>query len=62
MDFIKDETLKFEEISVKVIEIKQDSIVFEVLSSGHEKDEGKLMEVPLWYIVSNKDQVKRKFY
>ncbi|MFE4705688.1 hypothetical protein [Peribacillus simplex] len=59
MDFKIGETLKFEEIWVKVVEIKEDAIVFEVLSTGHEGDEGELMEVPMWYIQSNKDQVKR---
>lgn len=59
MDFKIGETLKFEEIWVKVVEIKKDAIVFEVLLTGHEEDEGKLMEVPMWYIQSNKDQVKR---
>ncbi|WP_078410741.1 hypothetical protein [Priestia abyssalis] len=59
MDFKIGETLKFEEIWVKVVEIKEDAIVFEVLSTGHEEDEGELMEVPMWYIQSNKDQVKR---
>lgn len=59
MDFKIGETLKFEEIWVKVVEIKEDAIVFEVLLTGHEEDEGKLMEVPIWYIQSNKDQVKR---
>ncbi|MEC0343871.1 hypothetical protein ABGT24_27430 [Peribacillus frigoritolerans] len=59
MDFKIGETLKFEEILVKVVEIKEDAIVFEVLLTGHEEDEGKLMEVPMWYIQSNKDQVKR---
>ncbi len=59
MDFKIGETLKFEEICVKVVEIKEDAIVFEVLSTGHEEDEGKLMEVPMWYIQSNKDQIKR---
>jgi hypothetical protein len=59
MDFKIGETLKFEEIWVKVVEIKEDAIVFEVLLSGHEEDEGELMEVPMWYIQSNKDQVKR---
>jgi|tagenome__1003787_1003787.scaffolds.fasta_scaffold13416434_1 hypothetical protein len=59
MDFKIGETLKFEEIWVKVVEIKEDAIVFEVLLTGHEEDEGKLMEVPMWYIQSNKDQVKR---
>jgi hypothetical protein len=59
MDFKIGETLKFEEIWVKVVKIKEDAIVFEVLPTGHEEDEGKLMEVPMWYIQSNKDQVKR---
>ncbi|MEI2471379.1 hypothetical protein ACIROD_10455 [Peribacillus sp. NPDC101481] len=59
MDFILGETLKFEEIWVKVIEIKDESIVFEVLFTGHEEDEGDLMEVPMWYLKANKDQVKR---
>lgn len=59
MDFKIGETLKFEEIWVKVVEIKEDAIVFEVLSTGYEEDEGELMEVPMWYIQSNKDQVKR---
>jgi hypothetical protein len=59
MDFKIGETLKFEEIWVKIVEIKEDAIVFEVLLTGHEEDEGKLMEVPMWYIQSNKDQVKR---
>jgi hypothetical protein len=59
MDFKIGETLKFEEIWVKVVEIKEDAIVFEVLLTGHEEDEGKLMEVPMWYIQSNKDQEKR---
>jgi hypothetical protein len=59
MDFRIGETLKFEGILVKVVEIKEDAIVFEVLLTGHEEDEGKLMEVPMWYIQSNKDQVKR---
>jgi hypothetical protein len=59
MDIKIGETLKFEEIWVKVVEIKEGAIVFEVLLTGHEEDEGKLMEVPMWYIQSNKDQVKR---
>lgn len=54
MDFKIGETLKFEEICVKV-----DAIVFEVLFTGHEEDEGGLMEVPTSYIQANKDQVKR---
>ncbi|MEH7239567.1 hypothetical protein [Bacillus sp. JJ1562] len=59
MDFKIGETLKFEEIWVKVVEIKEDAIVFEILSTGYEEDEGELMEVPMWYIQSNKDQVIR---
>ncbi len=35
MDFKIGETLKFEEIWVKVVEIKEDAIVFEVLLTGH---------------------------
>ncbi|MFS0824671.1 hypothetical protein [Bacillus sp. 1P02SD] len=57
MDFKIGETLKFEEIWVEVVEIKGDAIVFEILSTSYEEDEGELMEVPKWYIQSNKDQV-----
>ncbi|MEW9669987.1 hypothetical protein [Ammoniphilus sp. 3BR4] len=59
MIFQKGETLTFESIKVKVAEVKKASIVFEVLSTGHEEDEGGLMEVPMWYIEANKHQVMR---
>ncbi|MYL63469.1 hypothetical protein GLW07_08900 [Bacillus hwajinpoensis] len=59
MDFKKGEVLSFEEILVKVVEINIDSVVFEVLSSGYEEDEGDLMEVPNWYLKANQDELKR---
>lgn len=59
MDFNVGETLTFEAIRVRVAQVKDDSIVFEVLSTGHEGDEGSLMEIPMWYIEANKDKVKR---
>jgi hypothetical protein len=59
MDFRIGETLKFEEIWVKVIDIIDESIIFEVLCTGHEEDEGELMEVPIWYLESNKGKLKR---
>jgi hypothetical protein len=30
-----------------------------IVTTGHEEDEGDLMEVPLWYLEENKDQLKR---
>jgi hypothetical protein len=48
MDFRIGETLKFEGIWVKVIDIIDESIIFEVLCTGHVEDEGELMEVPIW--------------
>ncbi|MDQ0897392.1 hypothetical protein [Paenibacillus sp. V4I7] len=59
MDFKVGESLTFESIRVKVVEIKDKSIVFEVLSTGNEEDEGDLMEVPMSYIEANKHKVIR---
>ncbi|MDQ0876546.1 hypothetical protein QFZ77_005205 [Paenibacillus sp. V4I3] len=59
MDFKVGESLTFESIRVKVVEIKDKSIVFEVLSTGNEEDEGDLMEVPMSYIEENKHKVIR---
>ena len=59
MEFKKSEVLIFEEILVRVVEINIDSLVFEVLSSGYEEDEGDLIEVPNWYLKANQDELKR---
>ncbi|USK71971.1 hypothetical protein [Peribacillus asahii] len=59
MNFTVGESLIFEEIRVKVIEIKAESIVFEVLETGYEGDKGGIMEVPLSYLEENKSEIKR---
>ncbi len=59
MKLKKGEILKFEEILVKVKQVNDDVVIFEVLSSGYEGDKGNLMEVPMWYLKENINQLKR---
>ncbi|WP_075980018.1 hypothetical protein [Bacillus massilinigeriensis] len=57
MDFRIGEVLQFENIQVKVIEVKEKSIEFKILNS--EKEEGDFREIPLWYIEERKNTLIR---
>jgi hypothetical protein len=59
MNFSVGESLIFEEIKVKVVEVKSNSVVFEVSLTGYEGDEGGLMEVPMSYLKEKRSQLKR---
>jgi hypothetical protein len=59
MNFLEGDIFIFEEIKVKVIEVKDDSVVLEVSETGYEGDEGGLMEVPKSYLEEKKDQIRR---
>ncbi|ANX11298.1 hypothetical protein ABE41_004715 [Fictibacillus arsenicus] len=59
MNFTAGDKFIFEEIKVKVIEVKADSVIFEVSETGYEGDEGGLMEVPNAYLKEKKDQIRR---
>lgn len=59
MNFFAGDKFIFEEIKVTVVEVKADSVVFEVSETGYEGDEGGLMEVPKAYLEENKDRIRR---
>lgn len=50
MEFIIGDIYTFEQIKVKVIEIKDKSIEFKVLEAEGKYKEGDFMEIPKWYI------------
>lgn len=60
MKFTIGESFIFEEIRVKVVEVKCDSVVLEVSETGFEGDDGGRMEVPKSYLEENKRQIKGK--
>jgi hypothetical protein len=59
MNFSVGESLIFEEIKVKVVEVKSNSVVFEVSGTGYEGDEGGLMEVSMSCLKEKRSQLKR---
>ncbi|MBO1628604.1 hypothetical protein [Bacillus arachidis] len=62
MEFKLGETLIFEKILVRVVKITKENITFEVLHGGCEEDTEAIMEVPLWYITMNQDQIEKNNY
>ncbi|MFB6468488.1 hypothetical protein ACE38V_17085 [Cytobacillus sp. Hz8] len=55
MEFKVGEIFTFENIKVKVIEVKEKSIEFKILNS--EREEGDFREIPLWYIEEKRNKL-----